>query len=138
MTHTFLAGDIERLLTSQGGGLACASSASTPQQSSDFCPRLFFDSLRTARLGRMLLTSRRTSSTQSVLQDTLRGVPDGLVFVADRQISGKGKFPPGGGGGGGVFLAAGPKSPCRAGPAVAVRFAGAALPRVCMRGGEGG
>lgn len=51
----------------------------------------FFGALNTASLGHVLLSSRRTTSTQVLLQDSLRSLPDGVVFVADRQSIGKGE-----------------------------------------------
>lgn len=41
-------------------------------------------------LGRMLLTAAATTSTQVVVQENVGRLPDGLVFVADKQYGGKG------------------------------------------------
>lgn len=41
-------------------------------------------------LGRVLLTAAATASTQTVVQENVAKLPDGLVFVADKQLGGKG------------------------------------------------
>jgi biotin--protein ligase len=54
-------------------------------------PRLYFDALGTAALGRVLLTAAALPSTQTLVQDNVARLPDGLVVVADRQLGGKGR-----------------------------------------------
>ena len=71
-----------------GSGLEYVADPGTSPDT--FSPTLYFDSLKTRTLGRVLLTTGRTTSTQSLLQDSLRSLPDGVVFVADRQTVGKG------------------------------------------------
>jgi hypothetical protein len=41
-------------------------------------------------LGRVLFTAAVTASTQVVVQENVARLPDGLVFVADKQLGGKG------------------------------------------------
>ena len=63
------------------GGAACGT----------FAPHQLLGGLQTAALGRLLFTAASTASTQTVVQDNVRGLPDGLVFVADKQHGGKGE-----------------------------------------------
>lgn len=50
----------------------------------------YFGALRTRALGAVLLAAGELPSTQTLLQDNAALVPDGMVAVADRQVSGKG------------------------------------------------
>ena len=50
----------------------------------------YMAALTTASLGRVLLTAAGTASTQVVVQENVKQLPDGLVFVADKQYGGKG------------------------------------------------
>ena len=58
-----------------------------------FSPAQYYGSLgsATAALGRVLLTAGSTLSTQALVQENIAHLPDGLVFVADRQVGGKGE-----------------------------------------------
>jgi hypothetical protein len=56
-----------------------------------FSPERFFSLLHTETLGRVLLTAGEVQSTQAVVQAGLTKLPDGIVFVADRQMGGKGR-----------------------------------------------
>lgn len=56
-----------------------------------FDPPRYFDALDTACLGRTLLAAGATASTQAVVQDNVVRLPDGVLFVADRQLGGKGR-----------------------------------------------
>ena len=77
--------------------------ASEPSTSSAFDATAYFAELgdggvensasTSSPLGRMLLTAAAVSSTQEVVQENAVLLPDGLVFVADRQASGKGGQP---------------------------------------------
>lgn len=51
----------------------------------------FHAALTTRVLGRVLLTAAATASTQVVVQENSARLPDGLVFVADKQMGGKGE-----------------------------------------------
>ena len=55
-----------------------------------FSPQQYLGSLSTSVLGRVLLTAAATASTQVVVQENVAKLPDGLVFVADKQFGGKG------------------------------------------------
>ncbi|PRW20579.1 biotin-- ligase 2-like [Chlorella sorokiniana] len=56
-----------------------------------FRPDEFLQALETRVLGRVLLTADTTPSTQVLVQENVTCLPDGLVFVADRQLGGKGR-----------------------------------------------
>ena len=51
----------------------------------------FFSQLRTNVLGNMLLTAATSPSTQDVFQSEVSRLPAGAVFVADRQVKGRGR-----------------------------------------------
>lgn len=55
-----------------------------------FSAPTYMAALQTRVLGRVLLTAAATPSTQTVVQEGVARLPDGLVFVADRQLGGKG------------------------------------------------
>lgn len=50
----------------------------------------FHGALRTRELGHVLLTAAATASTQVAVQETAARLPSGLLFVADKQLGGKG------------------------------------------------
>eukprot|EP00887_Chlorella_sp_A99_P000364 scaffold13.g364.t1 len=56
-----------------------------------FQPRAYFAALRSSVLGRVLMTAESIGSTQEVVQENAARLPDGLLFVADRQAGGKGR-----------------------------------------------
>lgn len=51
----------------------------------------YYSALETSSLGRILFTAATTASTQAVVQDNIANLPDGVVFIADKQIGGKGR-----------------------------------------------
>lgn len=55
-----------------------------------FAVRQYMAALDSTTLGRVLLTAAGTASTQVVVQENVKHLPDGLVFVADKQYGGKG------------------------------------------------
>jgi len=63
--------------------------------SSSMCGSLdvshFFSLLKTSTLGHVLFTAAATPSTQSIIQENVAKLPDGVVFVADCQTGGKGR-----------------------------------------------
>ncbi|KAL4424720.1 hypothetical protein ABPG77_000063 [Micractinium sp. CCAP 211/92] len=64
------------------GGNPCGSA---------FDAQRYLGALRTRVLGRVLLTAGATSSTQVIIQENVAKLPDGLLFVADKQFGGKGR-----------------------------------------------
>lgn len=70
-----------------------APAAAAPAACGAFSPAQYYGSLggATAALGRVLLTAESTLSTQALVQDNIARLPDGLLFVADRQLGGKGE-----------------------------------------------
>jgi biotin--protein ligase len=56
-----------------------------------FAPQTYFSTLETTVLGRTLFTAATTASTQTVIQDNISKLPNGVLFVADKQIGGKGR-----------------------------------------------
>ena len=56
-----------------------------------FAAQRYMAALDTRLLGRLLLTAAATASTQVVVQENVAKLPDGLVFVADKQYGGKGE-----------------------------------------------
>eukprot|EP00890_Picochlorum_soloecismus_P002283 jgi/Picsp_1/3055/NSC_01277-R1_biotin--protein ligase-like len=56
-----------------------------------FDPASYFKLLRTQNMGRALLSSEETVSTQTALQQNAGRLPVGTLFVSDRQIGGKGR-----------------------------------------------
>uniref|UniRef100_A0A1D2AED9 BPL/LPL catalytic domain-containing protein n=1 Tax=Auxenochlorella protothecoides TaxID=3075 RepID=A0A1D2AED9_AUXPR len=90
--HALETGALRTNLQSQGSDLEFREQHRTSgNNGSAFYAPDFFSNLKTRALGRVLLTSRATTSTQSLLQDSLRSLPDGVVFVADKQVQGKGR-----------------------------------------------
>ncbi|KAL4422552.1 hypothetical protein ABPG75_008749 [Micractinium tetrahymenae] len=67
---------------SHGSGRPCGST---------FDAQRFLGALQTRVLGRVLLTAGATASTQVVVQENVAKLPDGLLFVADKQFVGKGR-----------------------------------------------
>ena len=61
------------------------------QECGSFDPASYFKLLRTQSMGRTLLSSEETVSTQTALQQNAGSLPAGTLFVADRQIGGKGR-----------------------------------------------
>ena len=57
----------------------------------DFNAAEYYLVLESASLGRILFTAATTASTQAVIQENAVHLPDGIVFVADKQIGGKGR-----------------------------------------------
>jgi hypothetical protein len=55
-----------------------------------FDARQYMAALNTQVLGRLLLTAATTASTQVVVQENVAKLPDGLVFLTDKQLGGKG------------------------------------------------
>lgn len=55
-----------------------------------FSVQRFIAALQSRVLGRVLLTAAATPSTQVVVQENVARLPNGLVFVADKQYGGKG------------------------------------------------
>ena len=53
--------------------------------------RYFSSSLETNILGRTLFTAATTASTQALIQENITKLPNGVLFVADRQVGGKGR-----------------------------------------------
>jgi biotin--protein ligase len=68
-----------------------ATDVTLPLKGSDFKAASYYTFLNTTRLGRLLLTTNSTASTQSFLQQNVANLPDGVVFVADQQSGGKGR-----------------------------------------------
>lgn len=68
---------------------------SVPQSSTDTCGSFdvqrYFSALETATLGRVLFSAGTTPSTQTIIQINVAKLPDGVLFVADRQMGGKGR-----------------------------------------------
>lgn len=62
--------------------------------SASFDPALFFKHLRSRGLGHLLLSAAVLPSTQTLLQQNSRTLPDGTVCVADQQAAGKGTIRP--------------------------------------------
>lgn len=58
---------------------------------STFDAGVYFSSLATTSLGRILFTAATTASTQAIIQDNIAKLPDGVLFVADTQVGGKGR-----------------------------------------------
>lgn len=56
-----------------------------------FDPSSYFKLLRTQAMGRTLLSSEETVSTQTALQRNAGNLPAGILFVSDRQVGGKGR-----------------------------------------------
>jgi biotin--protein ligase len=56
-----------------------------------FSPPVYFSTLETSILGRTLFTAATTASTQAIIQDNISKLPNGVLFVADKQIGGKGR-----------------------------------------------
>ena len=62
------------------------------QPQPQFDAAAFMRHLGTAQLGQTLLSAVQLPSTQTLLQDVARQIPDGTVCVADVQSGGKGEF----------------------------------------------
>jgi hypothetical protein len=73
-----------------GGGAGGRVHAGGSSSHGAFDARRFARRLRTGSLGRCLLYAPRIPSTQTFLQGAFAGVQDGLVCVADTQVSGHG------------------------------------------------
>jgi biotin---protein ligase len=56
-----------------------------------FDPSKYFSSLETSILGRTLFTAAATASTQAIIQENISKLPNGVLFVADKQLGGKGR-----------------------------------------------
>ncbi|KAG7671606.1 putative Biotin--protein ligase 1, chloroplastic [Nannochloris sp. 'desiccata'] len=56
-----------------------------------FVPPRYFSTLETSTLGRTLFTAATAASTQAVIQDNISKLPNGVLFVADKQLVGKGR-----------------------------------------------
>jgi len=56
-----------------------------------FAPSRYFSTLETSTLGRTLFTAATAASTQAIIQDNISKLPNGVLFVADKQINGKGR-----------------------------------------------
>jgi biotin---protein ligase len=56
-----------------------------------FSPPLFFSTLTTQTLGKVLLTTASLPSTQTLIQENQGAIPTGTVCVADKQCAGKGR-----------------------------------------------
>ncbi len=69
----------------------CTLAAPGAEPCGTFDCEAYFGSLETSSLGRVLFTAGAIASTQTVVQENSRSLPDGLLVVADRQIGGKGK-----------------------------------------------
>ena len=61
------------------------------ESAGSFDAPLFFSQLRTNVLGNLLLTAASSPSTQDVFQAEVSRLPAGAVFVADRQVKGRGR-----------------------------------------------
>ncbi|EFN52509.1 hypothetical protein CHLNCDRAFT_26827 [Chlorella variabilis] len=70
---------------SPAAGSSCQPAGGT------FAAQRYMAALDTRLLGRLLLTAAATASTQVVVQENVAKLPDGLVFVADKQYGGKGR-----------------------------------------------
>lgn len=68
-----------------------SSENNNPSPCGSFDPSRYFSTLSTRSLGQVLFSTSSTPSTQTVIQENTTKLPDGVVFVADKQYSGKGR-----------------------------------------------
>lgn len=80
-----------RLVCPEPGAPGANRNSTDSPCGSGFDAQRYLGALQTRVLGRVLLTAGATSSTQVVVQENVARLPDGLLFVADKQYGGKGR-----------------------------------------------
>ena len=67
------------------------TNGSQTQVCGSFAPAKYFSTIDTSILGRTLFTAAATPSTQAIIQNNISKLPNGVLFVADKQFGGKGR-----------------------------------------------
>lgn len=69
----------------------CCNDVDATSACGTFDPSTFYSTLSTKEMGRVLMRTSESVSTQSIVQENVPKLPQGAVIVSDRQVGGRGR-----------------------------------------------